>query len=136
MNKARAEQLIVVSLFVLLASTVGSKLAGEEKPGQEKHFGRKIVGGFFTMLFASVAAEFAPEVGALLAISVASYAFFTEGLPAINKTAGKSNKEVAKEKQPNLHNPKERLPFTPGPEISPLPLMETSPISLGGELIV
>lgn len=90
MSEQRAEQLIVVSLFVFLASELGSYLAtgkkGEHLPPQaKKSIGRRLVGGFLTMLFASLTALAAPEVGALLAISVASYAFLHDGLPAINK---------------------------------------------------
>jgi hypothetical protein len=118
MSNERANQLIVISLFVLLASTVGSKLA-ESKKGQEKHYGRKIVGGFLTMFFASLMAEAAPEVGALLAISIASYAFLTDGLPAINKPLekqqGKNLEQAIKEKGGTVFPPVTNGPATASP---------------------
>src|SRR5271170_2116193 len=89
MNKQRAEQVIVISLVVMLASTIGGGLAQGKKG--EKYYGKKIVGGFLTMLFSSLAAEVAPEAAALLSVSIATYAFFHYGLPAINgkyKTTG------------------------------------------------
>lgn len=129
MTTERADQIIVISLFVLLASTVGSKLA-EGKKGQETHYGRKIVGGFLTMFFASLAAVAAPEVGALLALSVASYAFFTDGLPAINKPLEKGKKETANQKLERAIREKGGTVFPPlqGPA-------STSPTTLGGEFV-
>ena len=128
MSESRANQIIVISLFVLLASTVGSKLA-EGKKGQEKHYGRKIVGGFLTMFFASLVAVAAPEVGALLALSVASYAFLNDGLPAINKPL--TSKETANQKLEKAIKEKGGTVFPPlaqGPA-------STSPTTLGGELV-
>ena len=87
MTKQRAEQLIVISLVVMLGSTVGGSLA-EGKTGT-KYYGKKIVGGFMTILFASLGAEVAPEAAALLAVAAASYAFFHYGLPAITKETQK-----------------------------------------------
>lgn len=108
----------MIALLVTLASTVGGHLVhGKEKEAQ-KHYGERIVGGFLTMLFASLAAEAAPEVGALLAIAVASYAFLNYGLPAIN---GVYKEKASKETQSTL---KLR---TPGPESRPEPLREQIP---------
>ena len=88
MTKQRAEQLIVISLVVMLASTVGGTLAEKGAKGSEKekqkYYGKKIVSGFLVILFDSLAAEVAPEAAALLAVSMAAYAFFHYGLPAIN----------------------------------------------------
>jgi hypothetical protein len=99
MTKQRSEQLIVIALVVMLASTVGGGLA-EGKTG-EKYYGKKVVGGFLTILFSSLAAEVAPEAAALLAVSMASYAFFHYGLPAINhrykKTTTKGKAPTAAE---------------------------------------
>ena len=124
MNEQRAEQLIVVSLFVLLASEVGNYLVTKQQQGHlspqaKKGIGRRIVGGFLTMLFASLTALAAPEVGALLAIAVASYAFFHDGLPAINRNYSQAKGERVKERLPGT---------TPGPETGLEPLKEASPI--------
>jgi len=83
MSEQRAEQVIVISLVVMLASTVGGSLA-EGRTG-EKYYGKKIVGGFLVILFDSLAAEVAPEAAAGLAVAMAAYAFFHYGLPAIQK---------------------------------------------------
>jgi hypothetical protein len=121
MTTQRAEQIIVISLVVMLASTVGGSLAGNKAKGdtkaKEKYYGRKIVGGFLAMLFASLLAEVAPAPGAYLSVGMSSYAFIHYGVPAITK-------EKQKEKQPNLKNSRERLPFSLGPEIAPEPLGE------------
>jgi hypothetical protein len=132
MTEQRAEQLIVVSLFVLLASEVGNYLV--TKTGKTGHLstagkigiGKRIVGGFLTMFFASLVALAAPEVGALLAISVASYAFFHDGLPAINRPYKKQEQEKGL-----------RFPgTTPGPTPGLEPLREASPIALGAAEVV
>jgi hypothetical protein len=94
MDSNRAEQIIVISLFVLLASTLGSKLvkkkAGETEKKEESHISKLLVGGFFTIFFASLVAEVAPEAGAGLAVSVASLAFFKDALPLISKNTTKT----------------------------------------------
>jgi hypothetical protein len=84
MTKGRAEQIIVISLAVLLASTIGAELAAKKKQDPEKHYSNKLVGGFLVIFADSIVAEFIPEVGAYLAIAVASYAFIHDGLPAIS----------------------------------------------------
>lgn len=133
MNKQRAEQIIVISLIVMLASTVGGTLAEgyktyetvneatgkKEKTTPEKYYGKKIVGGFLAMLFASLLAEVAPAPAAYMSVAMSGYAFFHYGLPAING-------RYAKEKAVNLRNPRERLPATPGPEVNPTPLQEAT----------
>lgn len=90
MSKQRAEQIIVISLVVMLASTVGGSLA-EGKTG-EKYYGKKIVGGFLAMLFAALLAEAAPAPAAYMSVGMSSYAFFHYGLPAINKQAAPKGK--------------------------------------------
>lgn len=100
MTKQRAEQLIVISLVVMLASTVGGSLA-QGKTG-EKYYGKKIVGGFLTILFSALAAEVIPEAAALLAVSMATYSFFHYGLPAIN---GHYKHEQTKQTQGNTQSP-------------------------------
>ncbi len=130
MSKARAEQLIVVSLFVLLASTVGAHLAGGRDKQAQKHYGRKITGGFFTMLFASIFAEFAAEPAALLAVAVASYAFFNEGLPAINKRFPKTEQQK-REALENSIREKGGTIFPPFPGAQ-----ESSPTNLGRSQLV
>jgi hypothetical protein len=124
MTEQRSEQLIVVALFVFLASEVGSYLTEKTQAGHlsqqnKKNLGKRIVGGFLTMLFASLTALAAPEVGALLAISVASYAFLHDGLPAINKGYAQRGKS-----EPST---KGTLPGTgPGPEFPVQPLGEVA----------
>jgi hypothetical protein len=128
MSEQRAEQLIVVSLFVLLGSEIGNYLVTKtettghlSKQGKEG-IGRRIVGGFLTMFFASLVAIAAPEVGALLAIAVASYAFLHDGLPAINRPYKQAERLKGAEG-----------PFpgtTPGPTPGFEPLQEASPIVL------
>jgi len=101
-----------------MASVVGGGLAGQKnksKTGKvesgEKYYGKAIVGGFLTMLFFSLLAQAAPAPAAYMSMGTAGYGFFHYGLPAINKRypKGKTN---------------ERLPFTPGPTITPEPLGE------------
>ena len=121
MSKQRAEQLIVISLVVLLVSSVAGNLAEGRK--DTKKFAKRITGGFLAMFFAALIAEVAPLVGAALAVATATNAFLKDGLPAINK------RFEQKEKPANLRNPKERLPATPGPEVVPEPLGEVSPLS-------
>jgi hypothetical protein len=101
MTKPRAEQLIVISTFVLLASTVGGRLAEGHGGGEaaEQDYGKKIVGGFLAMFGASIIAEAAPELGALFAISIASYGFLKYGLPAINSHYPAKGKGKASVKQ-------------------------------------
>ena len=127
MTKGRAEQLIVISLFVLLASTVGATLVNGGTSKEKLHYGKKITGGFLTMFFASLVAEAAPEIGALLAISVASYAFFHDGLPVINSRYAEMKKQEAKEKG--------KPPATGTVPSAPETLLQASPTILGGTLV-
>jgi uncharacterized membrane protein AbrB (regulator of aidB expression) len=115
MSKQRAEQIIVISLIVMLASTVGGSLAEEKAKGskiqKEKYFGRKIVGGFFAILLTSLLSEVAPAPAAYMSVTMSTYAFFHYGLPAINKNSKpKTNKSST---------------FTPGLNIPVEPLLET-----------
>jgi hypothetical protein len=145
MTTERADQIIVISLFVLLASTVGSKLTeGTSRIPQKRaeqaeaktHYGRIIVGGFLTMFFASMAAVAAPEVGALLAVSVAGYAFFTDGLPAINRPfKAEQAKEKKLEKAIKGKGGTVFPPLTEGPQAAPTVGVSPSPTNLGGEFI-
>jgi hypothetical protein len=132
LSKSRADQLIVISLFVLLASTVGGHLAEGKREakgkGKGEHFGRRITGGFLTMLFASLFAEIAPEVGALLAISIASYAFFHDGLPVIVKKTATP--------EANLEQAIREKGGTVFPPLSgPAPQQTSSPVTFGGQTI-
>jgi hypothetical protein len=124
-------------MFVLLASTIGGHLAEGKKQshvkGKGEHFGRKITGGFLTMLLASLFAEVAAEPAALLAVSVAAYAFFNDGLPAITKGFPNTKKqETANEKLERAIREKGGTVFAPlagsGPQGSP------SPVNFGGQL--
>jgi hypothetical protein len=96
MTKQRAQQIIVVSLVVMLASTVGGSLAEKKAKGteaeKEKYYGRKIVGGFLAMLFLSLLAEAAPAPAAYMSIASSGYAFFHYGLPAIEQQSPKQGK--------------------------------------------
>jgi uncharacterized membrane protein AbrB (regulator of aidB expression) len=115
MSKQRAEQIIVISLIVMLASTVGGSLVEQKAKGstkeKEKYFGRKIIGGFFAILLTALLAEVAAAPAAYMSVGMSSYAFFHYGLPAINK-----NSKPVKMKKSN---------FVPGPEIPTEPLLET-----------
>lgn len=82
MNEQRAQEIIVLTTFITLASTSGAELKGIEK-AKNLHPSRTIVGGFFAMLGCSILAEAAPEAGAYLAVLVSGTAFFAYGLPAI-----------------------------------------------------
>jgi len=117
LSSQRAEQLIVISLFVFMGSVVGNHLVTQGKGTKEKkHLGTHVVGGFLSMFFAGLLAEAAPELGALLAISLASYAFFHYGLPAINKPF--QEKERTAKGVKGATGPK---PPGKGPEIEVLP---------------
>jgi|SRR5208283_1071451 len=107
MTKQRAEQIIVISLVVMLASTVGGSLA-EGKTGT-KFYGRKIVGGFLAMFMLSLLAEVAPPPAAYMSVAMASYAGLHYGLPAINKTQkpGKGKKGAAAAEAPTFTEPAE-----------------------------
>lgn len=82
MTEERAQEIIILSTFVTLASTSGAELKGIKK-AKNLHPSRTIIGGFFAMLGCSVLAEVAPDAGAYLAILVAGAAFFAFGLPTI-----------------------------------------------------
>ena len=82
MNESRAQELVILSTFVTLASTSGAELKGIRK-AKNLHPSRTVIGGFFAMLGCSVLAEAAPEAGAYLSILVAGTAFFAYGLPTI-----------------------------------------------------
>lgn len=117
MTKERADQIITISLFVLLASTVGGELR-KAKGHNEKYYGQAITAGFLYMFVCSIIAEIAPQVGALLAVSGSGWAFFHYALLEL---------EGSKGKQPNLNNPQERFPGkgqAPGPLREPQPLPE------------
>lgn len=82
MSEARAQEIIVLCLFITLASTTGAELTGL-KAAQKLEAKKTIVAGFFAMLFSSILAEFAPSAGAYLAVLVAGVTFFRYGLPTI-----------------------------------------------------
>lgn len=111
MTKKRAEQIIVISLVVMLASTVGGSLA-EGKTGT-KFYGRKIVGGFLSIFLLSLLAEVAPPPAAYMSMAMASYAALHYGLPAINKTgtASKIDKKGAASETPTFTEPPEIMNY-------------------------
>jgi uncharacterized membrane protein HdeD (DUF308 family) len=82
MNEARAQEVIVLCLFITLASTSGAELTGLKK-AQKLEAKKTIVAGFFAMLLSSILAEFSPSAGAYLAVLVSGVTFFSYGLPTI-----------------------------------------------------
>lgn len=110
-----------------MASVVGQHLEQGDKSKKGKgHLTRHITGGFLTFLFCALTAELAPELGALLAIAVASNAFFKYGLPTINSRFEKGKKGEGEKAKYG-----ERIPGTPlGPSRTPEPLPENvSPLA-------
>lgn len=107
MTTQRAEQIIVISLFVMMASTVGGSLAGHKNKSRtgkiesnQKYYGKAISGGFFTMLVLSLLAEVAPDPAAYMSVAVSSYAFLHYGAPAVfpnfeKETAGVGTSPIA-----------------------------------------
>jgi|ERR1700728_61986 len=96
MTQGRAEQIIVISLLVTLASTVGGGLSGHKNKSRtgkvesnEKYYGKAIAGGFVAFLLLSLLAEAAPDPAAYMSVAVSSYAFLHYGLPAIYPEMGK-----------------------------------------------
>lgn len=85
MDQARAQQIVLLSTFVTLSSTSAAELKGVKK-AQHLHPARTVIGGFFAMLGCSIVAEFAPSVGAYLAVLVAGVAFFEWGLPTLESS--------------------------------------------------
>lgn len=89
MNTQRAEQIIVISLVVTLASTVGGSLAQHKAKGseheREKYYGKAVVSGTLATFFLAILAEAAPQPAAYLSMALASAAFIEYGLPLIKK---------------------------------------------------
>ena len=87
MTEQRAQQLIVMMLFITVGSTSLAELKGIPQ-ASKLHPHRTIVGGFFAMLGCSVLAEVNPDFGAYLAMLVAGTTFFKYGLPTIESYFG------------------------------------------------
>lgn len=102
MTQGRAEQIIVISLLVTLASTVGGGLSGHKNKSRtgkvesnEKYYGKAITGGFLTFLALSLLAEATPEPAAYMSIGVSTFAFFHYGLPAVSPQSAVETKNVS-----------------------------------------
>ena len=94
MNPQSAQQLIIVSLMITLASTGGAASNSKVKTKPKNKPGGEFVAGFFAMLGCSLIADYvSPEAGAGIAVMVAGVAFTTYGLPTIESYYGKKEKK-------------------------------------------
>ena len=95
MTEAKAQEIVVICLFITVASTSGAELRAINA-AKNLHPHRTLVGGFFAMVVNSIVAEIDAPTGAFLAIATAGYTFFRYGIPTIESYYSKQEKEKQK----------------------------------------